>query len=124
MIGEETFWVEKQRTTGRGHGGAAFVSGSRPGMWLDALGKPVLRLGAGARAQHAAASTVGENGNGAPSGDRTGPRSAGFDGVREVCLEGSREEDGCLRGRPLGARGADNGDDNDDNRGDHHANDG
>jgi uncharacterized protein (UPF0548 family) len=41
MIGEETFWVEKERSTGAVKAG--LYSWSRPGMWLTRLGKPILR---------------------------------------------------------------------------------
>ncbi len=41
MIGEETFWVEKERTSGVVKAG--LHSWSRPGMWLTRLGKPMLR---------------------------------------------------------------------------------
>jgi hypothetical protein len=51
MVGEETFSVEKQRTTGAVTAG--LHSWSRPGMWLTRLGKPVLRW-VQVRASHAA----------------------------------------------------------------------
>jgi uncharacterized protein (UPF0548 family) len=51
MIGEETFLVEKERTTGVVKAG--LHSWSRPGMWLTRLGKPVLRW-VQVRASHAA----------------------------------------------------------------------
>lgn len=41
MVGEEMFWVEKDRTTGEIRAGLA--SWSRPGMWLTRLGLPFLR---------------------------------------------------------------------------------
>jgi hypothetical protein len=41
MIGEETFWVEKEHTTGIVKAG--LHSWSRPGMWLTRMGKPLLR---------------------------------------------------------------------------------
>jgi hypothetical protein len=51
MVGEETFWVEKERTSGAVKAG--LHSWSRPGMWLTRLGKPVLRW-VQLRASHAA----------------------------------------------------------------------
>ncbi len=51
MIGEETFWVEKERATGAVRAG--LHSWSRPGTWLTHLGKPALRW-IQVRASHAA----------------------------------------------------------------------
>jgi hypothetical protein len=51
MVGEETFWVEKDRATGTVKAG--LDSWSRPGTWLTRLGKPLLRR-VQVRASHAA----------------------------------------------------------------------
>jgi hypothetical protein len=51
MVGEETFWVEKDRATGTVKAG--LHSWSRPGTWLTRLGKPFLRR-VQVRASHAA----------------------------------------------------------------------
>jgi hypothetical protein len=51
MVGEETFWVEKDRATGAVKAG--LHSWSRPGTWLTRLGKPFLRW-VQVRSSHAA----------------------------------------------------------------------
>ena len=69
MVGEETFWVEKDRATGTVKAG--LHSWSRPGTWLTRLGKPLLRR-VQVRASHAALAQMAKTAGPTDTGLRAG----------------------------------------------------